>query len=157
MDGSRADIRFGLLPLIARLLLIAEFLVALNGKITGWSGQAQYMAAHGMHFIPLLLGMALVIEAAGSACLAVGLWSRTTAAVLFIYLGMVTVRLHDFWRLDGMAAAANMTEFFKNLGMMGGLLMIVVYGTGAWSLDRVLLERRARPTSPIPGRGHPDG
>jgi uncharacterized membrane protein YphA (DoxX/SURF4 family) len=51
------------------------------------------MATHGMHFIPLLLGMALVIEAAGSACLALGLWSRTTAAVLFVYLGMVTVRL----------------------------------------------------------------
>ncbi|MGH7524371.1 MAG: hypothetical protein ACREK8_08700, partial [Gemmatimonadales bacterium] len=44
--------RFGLLPLIARLLLVSEFLVALNGKIFGWSGQASYMASKGMHFIP---------------------------------------------------------------------------------------------------------
>ena len=132
------------MPLIARLLLIAEFLIALNERVTDWSGQAQYMAARGMHFIPLLLGAALAIEAIGSTCLALGLWSRPVAAVLFLYLGIVTVRLHDFWRLTGMAAGANMTEFFKNLGMMGGLLMVVVYGVGTWSLDRVRLDRRDR-------------
>lgn len=144
MERPYAGIRLGLLPLIARLLLIAEFLIALNGKVTGWSGQAQYMAAHGMHFIPPLLGTALVIEALGPTCLALGLWPRTASAVLLVYLGIVTVRLHNFWRMDGMAADANMTEFFKNLGMMGGLLMIVVFGPGTWSLDRVLRERRTR-------------
>jgi uncharacterized membrane protein YphA (DoxX/SURF4 family) len=80
MKYSTADIRFGLLPLIARLLLIAEFLIAVTGKITGWSGQAQYMAAHGMHFIPVLLAAALGIEAIGSLCLALGLWSRAAAS-----------------------------------------------------------------------------
>ena len=40
-------VRFGLVPLIARLLLVSEFLVALNGKITGWDGQAAYMASKG--------------------------------------------------------------------------------------------------------------
>lgn len=144
MERSRPDVRFGLSPLIARILVIAEFVIAVNGKISDWHGQAQYMAAHGMRLIPLLLAAALIIEALGSLCLALGLWSRTAAAALCVYLGIVSVELHDFWRMDGMAAGANMTEFFKNLGMMGGLLMIAAYGAGTWSLDWVLLQRRAR-------------
>lgn len=145
MTNSRIDYRFGLLPLVARLLLIAEFLIAVNGKITDWSGQAQYMAAHGMHFIPPLLGAALAIEALGALCLALGLWSRVAATILFVYLGIVSIELHDFWNLSGMAADANMTQFFKNLGMMGGLLLIAAFGAGTWSVDWIRLHRRARP------------
>ena len=38
--------------------------------------------------------------------------------------------------IPGMAAFANEGQFFKNLGMMGCLLMIAVYGPGRWVLDR---------------------
>jgi uncharacterized membrane protein YphA (DoxX/SURF4 family) len=47
-----------------------------------------------------------------------------------------------------MAADANMTHFFKNLGMMGGLLLIAAFGAGTWSLDWVLLHHRAAPALP---------
>ena len=134
-------VRFGLLPLAARLLVMAEFLVALNGKITDWSGQAAYMTAKGMTFVPPLLAAALVIEAAGSLCVIAGWRTRTAATVLFVYLGIVTVRLHDFWHQSGNAAGMNQTQFFKNLGMMGGLLLLVVYGAGAWSLDALSSRR----------------
>jgi putative oxidoreductase len=51
-----------------------------------------------------------------------------------VYLGIVTVRLHDFWNQAGAAAGANQTQFFKNLGIMGGLLMVATYGPGSWAL-----------------------
>jgi putative oxidoreductase len=128
------QVRFGLAPLVARWLLSVEFLFAANGKISDWSGQASYMAAHRMTFIGPLLAAALAIETVGSFCLIVGVRARTAAAVLFVYLGIVSVRLHDFWNQSaGMSGA---TQFFKNLGMMGGLLMIAVYGPGVWSLGR---------------------
>lgn len=129
------SIRYGLLPLIARVLVILEFLVALNGKIFGWSGQEAYMTGKGMTFVTPLLAAALAIEAVGSSLLIAGFRARAAAAVLFIYLGIVSVRLHAFWAQSGNSAAMNQTEFFKNLGMMGGLLMIAVYGAGAWSID----------------------
>ena len=127
-------IRLGLLPLVARLLLTAEFLIALNGKISGWSGQAAYMESHGMHFVTPLLAAALVIELVGAACLVTGFRASAAAAVLFVYLGIVSVRLHDFWNLTGMAAGGAETQFFKNLGIMGGLLMIAIYGPGRWAV-----------------------
>jgi putative oxidoreductase len=122
------------------VLVILEFLVAVNGKISDWPGQAAYMAAKGMTFITPLLATALVIEAVGSVLLIIGFRARAAAAVMFVYLGIVSVRMHAFWAQTGMPAAQNETHFFKNLGMMGGLLMIAVYGAGAWSID----ARRAK-------------
>jgi putative oxidoreductase len=146
MNGG---MKYGLLPLVARLLIVAEFLVALNGKMSGWTGQANYMAAHGMRFIPPLLGAALVIELLGSLALITGFQARLAASIMFVYLGIVSVELHDFWNQKGMAAGGNETQFFKNLGMMGGLLMIVVYGPGSWVIGRRVRELRQQ--SPHPG------
>lgn len=131
------SLRFGLAPLVARLLLTAEFLVAVNGKISGWSGQASYMAAHGISLVAPLLAAALAIEAVGSICLITGVQARTAAAVMCAYVGIVSVRLHDFWNQSAGMSGMNATQFFKNLGIMGGLLMIAIYGPGLWSLDAV--------------------
>lgn len=133
---SADGMRFGLLPLIARLLVTSEFLVAVRGKVFGWESQAAYMAASGMHFVTPLLVAALVIEAVGSLCLIAGWQAQAAATVMFVYLGIVSVRLHGFWNMTGMAAGGNMTQFFKNMGMMGCLLMIAVYGPGRWVVGR---------------------
>jgi len=127
----------GLLPLVARLMLTAEFIVAANGKITGWSGQAAYMTAHGMTMVTPLLAIALAIESLGSLCLISGVKARHAAAIMFVYLSIVTVRLHDFWNVaNPIAAGGTQTQFFKNVGMLGGLLMIAAYGPGRWTLER---------------------
>ncbi len=137
-------IRFGLLPLVARVLLVLEFLVAVNGKIFGWAGQEAYMAAHGMRFIPVFLGAALAIELLGSICLVTGFAARAAAATMFVYLGIVSTELHDFWNRPGAAGGMLMTEFFKNMGMMGGLLLLAAYGPGDWALG---VHRAARMAS----------
>jgi putative oxidoreductase len=141
-------VREGLLPLVARILIVSEFLVAVRGKIFGWDGQAAYMASHGMHFIGPLLGAALAIELLGSICLITGFQARRAAAVMAAYLSIVSLQLHDFWNMTATAAGANETEFFKNLGMIGGLVMVALHGPGRWALG----ERTPRVTScPLPG------
>src|SRR5215470_19537404 len=119
-----ARIREGLLPLVARIFIASEFVIAVNGKIFGWSGQGAYMASHGMRFIGPLLGAALAIELIGSLSLITGFRARLAAAVMAVYLLIVSSTLHDFWNMTGNAAGMNQTEFFKNLGMIGGLIMI---------------------------------
>jgi putative oxidoreductase len=131
----RDKLKFGLLPLVARISLAAEFVIAAHGKATGWSDQAAYMASHGMTMIPLLLGAALAVEVVGSLCLMTGFNARGAAAILCVYLGIVSLRLHDFWNIvNPMAAGGAQTQFFKNVGMMGGLLMVAAYGPGRWAL-----------------------
>ena len=116
------------LSFVARLLISAEFANAALGKAFGWSGQAAYMASHGLPMIPVLLAAALVIEAVGVVCLITGFQARPAALVMAGYLAIVTVTLHDFWRASGNLAGLQQTEFLKNLGIIGGLLMIGAYG-----------------------------
>ena len=93
------------------------------------------MTSHGMTMITPLLGAALAIEAVGSSVSSPGVKARGAAAIMFVYLGIVSIRLHDFWNLaNPIAAGGAQTQFFKNVGIMGGLLMIAVYGPGRWAL-----------------------
>jgi putative oxidoreductase len=108
------------------------------------------MASHGMRFVGPLLGAALAIELLGSVCLITGWQARRAAAVMFVYLGIVSVTLHDFWNRTGNAAGTNQTEFFKNLGIMGGLLMVAVYGPGLGAVgERVGGARRVETGMPV--------
>ena len=124
-------------PLIARLFISAIFVQGALGKIVGWSGQAAYMYSHNLpgQLIPAMLGIALVIEAAGVLCLIVGWQARAAAFIMCLYLGVVSVLLHNFWAAQGIAAGGMQTQFLKNVGIMGGLLMIAACGAGRWSLD----------------------
>lgn len=129
-------LRTAALPLLARLLATAELWFAVRGKIFGWQSQIDYMTRKGMHFVTPLLAAALAIEALGSACLVLGVRTRIAASVLFVYLGIVSVRLHAFWFQSGDIASANAGEFFKNLGMMSGLLLLALHGGGRWAITR---------------------
>ena len=124
-------------PLISRLLISAIFVQGALGKIMGWSGQASYMQSHQLpaRLIPAMLGMALLIEAGGVLSLLVGWKARAAAFVMFLYLGMVSVLLHNFWALHGASVGGMQTQFLKNVGIMGGLLMITASSPGKWSLD----------------------
>src|SRR5215472_8302074 len=124
-------------PLIARLFISAIFVQGALGKIMGWSGQAAYMQSHQLpgQLIPTMLGIALVIEAAGVLCLIVGWQARAAAFVMFLYLGVVSVLLHNFWAAQGATAGGMQKQFLKNIGIMGGLLMIAASGPGRWSVN----------------------
>lgn len=123
-------------PLIARLLMSAIFVQGALGKILGWSGQAAYMQSHRLpaQLIPTMLAIALLIEVAGVLCLIAGWQARAAAFIMFFYLSVVSVLLHNFWAAQGIAAGGMQTQFLKNLGIMGGLLMIAAYGSGKWSV-----------------------
>jgi len=123
-------------PFISRLLISAIFVQGALGKIMGWQDQASYMQSHHLpvQLIPAMLGMALLIEVGGVLCLLIGWKARAAAFVMFLYLGIVSVLLHNFWTLHGASAGGMQTQFLKNVGIMGGLLMIAASGPGEWSL-----------------------
>jgi putative oxidoreductase len=113
-----------LLALIGRCLISLIFVTSAISKIFGWNANVEYMASKHMHAIPLLLGAALLIEVLGPICLITGFAARAAAAVMFLYLVPVTFLLHEFMS----------TNFQKNVGIMGGLLMIVALGPGKFTL-----------------------
>jgi putative oxidoreductase len=43
---------------------------------------------------------------------------------------------HHYWTMTGTAQYANMINFYKNVSIMGGLLLLAATGPGRYSLDR---------------------
>ena len=127
----------GVFPLAARFAICCIFVQGAMGKIFGWSGQSAYMEQHGVGPTTPLLATALAVEVIGVICLLIGYQARWAALAMAAYLVAVTVLLHNFWNRSGMAQMLAQTEFMKNVAIIGGLLMIVSFGTGRFSLDHV--------------------
>lgn len=140
-------------PLIARALLSLVFLVAGFDKIVDWEGASAYAASKGLVLIPLLLGVAIAFEIGGGLCLLAGLKTREVALALLLYLVPVTLIFHAFWTYEGMERQIQMSNFLKNLAIMGGLMQVFAYGAGRVSVDDRLkprlLRRKVTPVPPL--------
>ena len=122
-------------PLVGRILMSLIFLISGTFKILGFSGTAAFMASKGMPAASLLLVAALLTELAGGLSLLLGFKARWGALLLFLFLIPTTLIFHNFWAVPAAAAQTEMGNFIKNLGLMGGLLMVVAFGPGAFSVD----------------------
>ena len=119
------------LPLLARFLLVAPFLASLMGKILDFGGTREYMASYGMPLTGLLLVGAIVLELTGGLSVLLGYRARWGAVALIVFLVPATLVFHtDF------SDQEQIIHFLKNLAILGGLLLVIVHGAGAASLDR---------------------
>ena len=112
----------------ARVFLGLLFLVAGLGKLGNVDGFAGYMASGG---IPAFLAWpAVMFEILAGAAIIAGFQTRLAALALAAFC-VVTAVLYHFVPADQM----QMTQFFKNIGLAGGYLLLANAGSGAFSLD----------------------
>ena len=125
--------KFG--PVVGRILLALIFLMSGIGKIGDWSGTAGYMEFKGMPLVPLFLVGAIVLEVAGSLSVILGFKARWGALALIIFTIPTTLIFHAFWAVPAEQQQIEMIMFMKNLGLTGGLLMVMAFGAGPLSID----------------------
>jgi putative oxidoreductase len=125
----------GYIPLVGRILLTALFLLSGFMKLTHWSGTAGYMAAKRLPAASLLVAGAVLVEVVGGLCIAIGYQTRIAALLQFLYLIPVTLVFHNFWAAPPAQQQDLMIHFWKNIGMMGGLLLLAANGPGKLSVD----------------------
>jgi len=123
------------IPLVGRILLTAIFLLSGFMKLTHWSTTAAYMASQGLPAASLLLAGAAFIEIVGGLCIVIGYQTRIAAILQFLYLIPVTLLFHNFWAAPAAQQQDLMIHFWKNVGIMGGLLLLAANGPGKLSLD----------------------
>ncbi len=106
-------------------------------KIFNYDGTAEYMASHGMVFIPFFLVLTIVIQTGGGIAMIVGYQTKLTAFLLAGLTLVISVVMHDFWTMPaGELQTGHETQnFVKNLGITAGLLVAAGMGAGRWSLD----------------------
>jgi putative oxidoreductase len=95
-----------------------------------------YAAAAGVPLAHVAVPLAGLVALVGGLSLALGFHARLGAIALLVFLVPVTLFMHKFWGLsDAGQAQMQMTNFMKNLALMGGALFFVYAGAGAYSLD----------------------
>ena len=109
-----------LLNRIARVLLCLVFIHAVIGKLTGFAGVAGAIAAKGLPLAPVLLVAAMALMAVGSALVISGWKARLGAVLLLVFLVPTTMLFHG-----DVADRMERIQLFKNLAIMGGLLLVV--------------------------------
>jgi len=125
-------------------MLALIFILSGFNKITGWDGTLQYMSSKGLPFTEVLLGLTILIELGGGLLIAAGWYARWAALAVFLFIIPTTLVFHNFWTFEGMERQMQMIQFLKNLAIMGGLLYVVAFGSGKFSVRDPGCERRQR-------------
>ena len=74
------------------------------------------------------------IDLVGGVCILLGYQTRSAAIVLIIFVALTLFLSHHFWTMQGSARAANQAHFYKNLALIGALLMLIG-NPGSLSID----------------------
>ncbi|MBX7526512.1 DoxX family protein [Qipengyuania vesicularis] len=119
------------LPLAARIMIAAIFLLAGLSKIADPAGNIGYIQSVGMPAPTLALWGAVAIEVLGALALIAGFKTRIAAIVLAAF-SLVTAAVFHNQLGDQM----QFVMFFKNIAIAGGLLQIAAFGPGSLSFDR---------------------
>ena len=75
------------------------------------------------------------IDLFGGLLILVGFQTRWAALVLVVFTILTLFLAHNFWTMEGPARIGNMVNFYKNLVVIGALLMLWTFGAGPYSLD----------------------
>jgi putative oxidoreductase len=126
--------KFG--PVVGRVLIALIFLLSGIGKITGYAGTAGYMASKNLPMVDVLLVLSIVIEIGGAAMIVLGWKARLGALALFLWMVPVTLIFHNFWGVPAEQQQLQQIMFLKNLGLMGGMLFLMAFGSGKFSVEK---------------------
>jgi putative oxidoreductase len=116
--------------LIGRLFLSSMFLLFGYGKITAFSGTADYMNSLGLPVPSLVTLVATIVEIGGGLLMLVGYQTRLVAFGLAIFV-LVAAFIGHFQLGD----LNQFQHFMKNIAIVGGSLAFAAFGAGAYSLD----------------------
>ena len=123
------------LSLVGRLLLAALFLPAGIAKLTGFAGTVGYISSVGLPLPQVAAALAVVVEIVGGAALVAGYGTRLAAVALALFTLVASVFFHNYWALPADQQMIQQLLFFKNIAVVGGLLVLAAWGPGAWSVD----------------------
>lgn len=122
------------LTLLGRLALAALFLPAGLSKISGFEGTVGYITSAGLPLASLAAVMAILVEIGGGLALITGLFTRPAALLLAAFTAMASVTFHAYWAVPAEQAFIQQLMFYKNVGVVGGLLILAAHGAGAWAI-----------------------
>ena len=126
------------IALVGRILLAFIFVQAGISQLGAIDATVTNMANHGIPLSNVLVWGAIALGIGAGLLLMIGLFARCAALALAIYTLVLALLFHAYW--SAAEARAQHASFFGHLSMIGGMLCVVAFGAGAYSIDA--LRRR---------------
>lgn len=110
---------------VGRILLALYFLIPGISKFTSWDSSISLMELHNMKMIPVLLAIAGIAQVVGSIGLLLNKYVVVCSFGFAVMTLLINFNLHDFWNIyEGVSAERELQNFYKNLGIFAGLLLL---------------------------------
>jgi len=116
-------------------------------KLGAIAATSATMGSHGIPYPDILVWGAVVLELGGGLMLMAGFYARWVALALFFYTLSLALIFHAYWAAPEAAARTDASFFFGHLSMMGGMLYVVAFGAGPYSIDALVGRWTAAPAS----------
>jgi putative oxidoreductase len=120
--------------LAGRILLVALFVFSGVTKLADPTGTAAHIQAKGLPAPAVLALAAAIVEIVGGLMIMLGWKTRPATVMLIVFIALATVIFHDFWNVAGREQINQMLHAFKNVSMIGGLLILFCAGPGRLSI-----------------------
>ena len=123
------------LALVGRILLALIFITSGFAKITGFGGTVGYIASVGLPMASVVAVLAIVVELGGGLAVAFGFLTRWAALALALFSLVAAFLFHAYWGLPADQVMMQQINFWKNVSIAGGFLVLAAFGPGAISID----------------------
>lgn len=125
------------LILVGRVTIGWIFLLYGWGKLFNIPGYAESFPRRGL--AEWMAWIAVPVEFFGGLLLILGLATRYAVVVLFVFMIVASFSSHDYWNVAADAGRGGQrAHFWKNITIMGGMLVLFATAGGRFSLDRIL-------------------
>jgi putative oxidoreductase len=128
--------QFDSVALASRILIGLLFFMSGLGKLAAPAATQGFIASVGLPAPSLAYGLSIAIEIGGSLLLFVGLGTRSVSVGLAAFTLVTGVVFHS-----NFADQDQVAHFLKNIAIVGGLLQVLAFGPGRFSLDGILARR----------------
>jgi putative oxidoreductase len=123
--------------LVGRILLGGIFVVSGYGKLMGLAAFAASLEKNGVPYASALAPVGASVEFFGGLAIILGVEVRAAALLMIAFVIVATLISHRFWELQDPARRAQVTQFSKNVAIIGGFLLLHAAGGGRFAVERL--------------------
>lgn len=120
---------------IGRIFFALIFIMNGLGHFMKLDSMSQYAEAKGVAAPRIAVPVAGLMSLAGGLSILFWAYVGVGSMLLFVFLGLTAVKMHDFWNVeDPMEAQTEQAHFMKNVALMGASVIFYVLAAGGGSL-----------------------
>ena len=138
LSGRTEDV----ILLLGRVALGAIFVKSGVQKLFALGVFAASLASRGVPQSAVWAAIGATVECVGGILIVTGFKTRPASVLMILFVIVATGISHRYWEFADAARRTQESQFFKNLAIIGGFLLLFVTGSGRFGLDAVWRRRK---------------